>query len=183
MGVSLADPKETDIHNYEYVYDHDEVSIKTESGHSTCQGSVEDEIVARRVETTAILNPGYGSVTCSKDMFKQTIMNLKLYNSYYFLCSESTTPDMVDEYDCELPKLNEQGICDNPPQSTHPKMTNTHDNAYGSAIIEPSREVECDYPTDVGSGEDEMTAIRVEMILNPAYETVTCSKEHDSSKQ
>ena len=52
--------------------------METESGHSTChdQGSEEYEIAARRVETTAIINPGYGTVTCSEDMFNQTIMNI-----------------------------------------------------------------------------------------------------------
>ena len=43
--------------------------------------------------------------------------------------------------------------------------------------------MECDSPTGVRSGEDEIEARRVEMISNPAYETLTCSKEHISSKQ
>ena len=89
MGVSLTDTKETDIHIYEYVCDHNEVSIKTESGHSTCQGSVEDEIAASRVGTTAIiLNPGYGTVTWSKDTFKQTIINAKLLSISLLRCGE-----------------------------------------------------------------------------------------------
>ena len=91
---------------------------------------------------------------------------------------------MVDEYDCKLPELNDEGICDNPPQSTDPKMIDTCDNVNDpSTIIASGRRVECDYPTGVRSGIDEVAAIRVEMIPNPAYETMTCSKEHVSSKQ
>ena len=94
---------------------------------------------------------------------------------------------MVDKYDCQLPELNEERICDNPPQSTHPKMTNTCDNAYDSATVELSREVECDYPTGVGSGEgdSEIAGRRMgttsDSILEPGYGTATCSKEHVSS--
>ena len=68
--------------------------------------------------------------------------------------------------------------CDYLQESTDPKMTDTYDSVYYSAIIEPTREVEYDYPTGVGSGEDEIAAGRVEMTSNPAYGTVTCSKEH-----
>ena len=86
---------------------------------------------------------------------------------------------MVDEYDCELPELNEERICDNPPQSTDLKMIDKSDNVYNpSTIIAPGREVERDYPTGVWSGEDEIAARRVEMIPNPAYGTVTCGEKH-----
>ena len=43
---------------------------------------------------------------------------------------------------------------------------------------EPNKEVIYDYPTGVGSGENEIAAGRVEMTQNPAYGTVTCGKEH-----
>ena len=87
---------------------------------------------------------------------------------------------MVDEYDCKLPELNDEGICDNPPQSTDPKMIDTCDNVYDPAITAPSREVVYNYPTGVRSGEDGIAASlrKVEMILNPSYGTVTCSKKH-----
>ena len=61
-------------------------------------------------------------------------------------------------------------------------MTDTHDNDNNSAKIELSREVECDYPTSVRSGEDEIAAEQVEMTANPSYETVTCSKKHVFNK-
>ena len=40
----------------------------------------------------------------------------------------------------------------------------------------PNKEVIYDCPTRVGSREDEIAAKRVEMTPNPAYRTVTCSK-------
>ena len=94
-----------------------------------------------------------------------------------FAFPESTTPDMVDKYDYELPELNEGWICDNPPESTDSKMTDTYDNVYDPAIVEPSREVEYNYLTGVGSEEDEIAPRRVEMTDNPSYESATCSKE------
>ena len=90
---------------------------------------------------------------------------------------------MVDIYDCELPELTEERICDNTPQSTDPKMTGTHSTAYDPSILAPGREVVYNYPTGVGSGEDKIAAVRVEMIPNPAYETMTQSKKHVSSKK
>ena len=48
-----------------------------------------------------------------------------------------------------------------------------YDNA-----TEPSREVEYDYPTGVGSGEHEIAARKVDITSNPAYGTVTYGKEH-----
>ena len=47
-------------------------------------------------------------------------------------------------------------------------------------LTEPNKEVVYDCPTGVEGGEDEIAARRVEMTLNPAYETLTCSKEHVS---
>ena len=41
---------------------------------------------------------------------------------------------------------------------------------------EPNKEGEYDYPTAVGSGEDEVAAGKVEMTPNPAYGIVTCSQ-------
>ena len=84
---------------------------------------------------------------------------------------------MVDEYDCELPELNEERTCDNPSQSTDSNMMDTCDNVYDPSIIAPNREVVYKYPTGVRS-EDEIAARRVEMIPNPAYETVTCGEKH-----
>ena len=84
---------------------------------------------------------------------------------------------MVDKYDYELPELNEERTCDNPPESKDSKMTDTYDNVYDPAIMEPGREVEYNYSTGVGSEEDETAATRVEMTANPSYETANCSKE------
>ena len=41
--------------------------------------------------------------------------------------------------------------------------------------------VEYDYPTGVGTGEDGIAAGRVEMIPNPAYGTVTCSRNEQGT--
>ena len=80
---------------------------------------------------------------------------------------------MVDEYDCELPELNEERTCDNPPQSTNPKMTDTYDNVYDPAIIECTREVVYDYSRSSGVGsefeEDKVAA-------TPSYGIATCSE-------
>ena len=43
---------------------------------------------------------------------------------------------------------------------------------------ESNKEVIYDYPTGVGSVEDEMAVGRVEMTPNPAYGTVTGGEEH-----
>ena len=56
-------------------------------------------------------------------------------------------------------------------------MTDTYDNVYDPAIVEPSRVVEYNYSTGVGSGENEIAPRRVEMTVNPSYETGICSKE------
>ena len=85
---------------------------------------------------------------------------------------------MVDEYDCKLPELNEERTCDNPQESTDAKMIDTRDNVHDPSILAPGRKVVYDYPTGVRSGEDEIQAVQVEMIPNPSYGTVTCSKEH-----
>ena len=95
----------------------------------------------------------------------------------FFAHADSKTPDMVDK-PCELPELNEERTCDNHRESTDAKMIDTHDNVHDPSIIALSREVVYDYPTGVRSGEDEIQAVQVEMIPNPAYGTVTCSKEH-----
>ena len=194
MGVSDSsptDPKKTNIHTYAYVCDHKEASIETELSHSTCQGSEEDEISASRVETTADLNQGYGTVTGSKEHVQANNHKINI-NSYFFAHAESTTPDMVDEYDCELPELNEERICDNPQESTDAKMTNTCNNAYDPAIIEPNKEEVYDYSRSSGvvsgEGDSEIADRRVgatfdsESILEPGYGTVACSKEHVSGK-
>ena len=48
---------------------------------------------------------------------------------------------------------------------------------------ESNKEVVCDYPTGVESGEDEITAGIVEMAPNPRYGTVTFSKHKVLNKQ
>ena len=72
---------------------------------------------------------------------------------------------MVNEYDYALTEP-EEGKCDHLQESTHPEV-NVCDP------MEPNKEVVYDYPTGVGSGEDEIAARRVEMTPNPAYKTVT----------
>ena len=85
---------------------------------------------------------------------------------------------MVDEYDCELPEMNEERTCDYLQESTDPKMIDTYDNAYDPAIIEPNKEEVYDYSrsSGVGSEEDEIAARRVEMTVNPSYGIATYSK-------
>ena len=84
---------------------------------------------------------------------------------------------MVGEHDYELPQLNNMRICDNLSQDT------IYDTVSDPSITATDREVVYDYPTDVRSGEDERADRRVEKIPSPVYVTVTCSKEHVSSKQ
>ena len=72
---------------------------------------------------------------------------------------------MVDEYDYEFPELNEERTCDTNSQLTHPKLIDTYDNVYDSALIEPNTEVACGYPKDVGSGEHEVEATKVEFAI------------------
>ena len=83
---------------------------------------------------------------------------------------------MADEYNWELPELNEEKTCLQDIYLQKPadvEMTDTHDNAYDPAIIEPTKEVVYDYSTGVVSGEDEMT---VEMTDNPSHGIATHSK-------
>ena len=72
----MTDPKKTDRHTYAYICDHKEADIETEYCHSTCQQSEEDEIPATRVETMADVNPGYGTVTSSKEHVCSKIINI-----------------------------------------------------------------------------------------------------------
>ena len=46
-----------------------------------------------------------------------------------------------------------------------------------SDSAEPTKEEVYDYPTDVGSEEDEKAAMRLEITSNPAYETVFIENE------
>ena len=75
------------------------------------------------------------------------------------------------KYDRGLLELNEERIYDYPSESTNSKMIDIYDNVHDPSIIEPTREVECEYPTGVGSGEDEIAARIVEITPNPAYGT------------
>ena len=72
---------------------------------------------------------------------------------------------MVDEYDYEFPELNEERTCDTNSQLTDPELIDTYDNVYDSARVEPNIEVAYDYPTDVGSGEHEVEARKVEFTI------------------
>ena len=77
---------------------------------------------------------------------------------------------MVDEYECELPQLNEERTCDYLRVSTDTNiMKDIYDNVYDPAIIEPNIDVECDNSTGVVSGEDQIAA-------NPSSGIETCSK-------
>ena len=78
---------------------------------------------------------------------------------------------MVDKYDSELPKLNEERTCDYLQESADPKMIDTYDNVYDPAIIEPTKEEvdDCSRSSGVGSEEDKIAA-------NPSYGIATCSK-------
>ena len=83
---------------------------------------------------------------------------------------------MVDEYECELPQLNEERTCAYLQVSTDTNiMKDTcYDNVYDPAIIEPNTDVDCDYSTGVVSGEDQIAA-------NPSSGIETCSKLRESS--
>ena len=72
---------------------------------------------------------------------------------------------MVDKCDYEFPELNEEWTWDTTSQSTDPELINTYDNVYDSAIVEPNIEVIYDYPTDVGSGEHEVEARKVDFTI------------------
>ena len=63
---------------------------------------------------------------------------------------------MVEVYDYGLPEFNEEEIYDN-----------------------PNEEGICDYPKE----DDVMATEKVEITPNPAYGTVTCSKEHACSNE
>ena len=67
--------------------------------------------------------------------------------------------------------------CDYLQESTDAEMTDTYDNAYDPVLIEPNKEVVYGYSRSscVGSEEDEIAVRRVEMTVNPAYGTATCS--------
>ena len=70
-------------------------------------GSGEDEMAAVRVEMVEITpNPAYGTVTCGKEHVRANDTKITIFLSK-LLFSGTTTPDMVDEYDCELPELND----------------------------------------------------------------------------
>ena len=103
------------------------------------------------------------------------------YDSYNFFCSESPTPDMADEYDWELPELNEEQICLQDIYLQKPadiEMTDTHDNAYDPAIIEPTKEVVYDYSTGVVSEEDEMTVETTANISTPSEFSLSRGNSH-----
>ena len=130
--------------------------------------SGEDDIT---VDMTA--NPAYGIAMCSKLAMPQGNC-MQLFK----------TPDMVDEYDCELPELNEEGTYGNSSHCQPIDSKMIDDNVSDPSITAPGREVACDYSTGVRSGKDEVATSlrRVEMIPNPVYGTVTCSKDACLSK-
>ena len=78
---------------------------------------------------------------------------------------------MVDEYDFELPELNEERTCHYLQESTDAEMTDTYDNAYDHDIIEPTKEVVYDYCRTSGVVSEE-----VETTVNPSYGIAMCSK-------
>ena len=61
-------------------------------------------------------------------------------------------------------------------------MTDIYDYIYDPVVTERNTEVVYDYPTDVVSGEDEITARRVEMTSNPAYGPLTTRNSKSKSK-